>query len=93
MTSVPSVLVRHAHASDAPALARLAALDSAAAPAGDVLLAESGGQLRAAVSVETGAVIADPFAPTAELVELLRFAARPAPRPRRRLTPRAVLAT
>ena len=34
------------------------------------------------MSLDTGAVIADPFEPTAHLVELLRTAARPAPAPR-----------
>ena len=79
-----AVLVRPAHTADRPALARLAALDSAAAPTGDVLVAESGGRLVAALSADTGAVVADPFTPTADVVELLRFAARPAARRRRR---------
>lgn len=79
-----AVLVRPARPTDRSALARLAALDSAVAPTGDVLLAESNGRLLAALSVVTGAVVADPFAPTADVVELLRFAARPAPRRLRR---------
>jgi hypothetical protein len=36
------------------------------------------------MSLDTGAVIANPFQPTAHLVELLRTAARPAPRSRPR---------
>ena len=79
------VLVRPARNIDAADLAKLAALDSAAPLTGDILLAVSGGEVAAAMSVETGAVIADPFLPTANLVELLRTAARPAPRRRGRL--------
>jgi len=79
-----ALLVRPAAAADLPALTRLAALDSALAPTGDVLLAESCGRLVAALSADTGAVVADPFTPTADIVELLRFAAHPAPRRRRR---------
>ena len=37
------------------------------------------------MSLDTGAVVADPFVPTAHLVDLLRTAARPAPRRRARL--------
>jgi hypothetical protein len=79
------VLVRPARDIDAADLARLAALDSAAPLTGEILLAVSGGEVAAAMSLDTGAVIADPFVPTANLIELLRTAARPAPRPRGRL--------
>jgi hypothetical protein len=61
-------------------------------PHGPLLLAFEAGELRAAISLATGAVIADPFAPTARLVELLQFGAAPPPRPRRarlRLMPAA----
>ena len=77
------VLVRPARSVDTDALRVLAALDSAAPLSGDVLLAVSGGDIAAAISVDSGAVIADPFQPTANLVDLLRTAAHPAePRPR-----------
>ena len=49
---------------DAFALRRLAVIDSASPPTGDVLLAEMGSELWAAVSVDTGAAIADPFRPS-----------------------------
>src|SRR5215213_7282244 len=70
------IVIRRADASDARALSRLAALDSAAAPlAGpDVLIAEVSGQIVA--SVHNGQAIADPFRPTAGLVELLHTRAR-----------------
>ena len=70
-----SLVIRHACAHDAPALARLAALDSSSLLGGDVLLAEVDGSLRAALSLRDGAVVADPFEPTAELVSLLRLRA------------------
>ena len=77
MTPVLIRLARHADAAD---LAVLAALDSAAALTGEVLLAEqAGGEVAAAMSIDTGAVVANPFVPTAHLVELLRTAARPEP--------------
>ncbi len=74
------VLVRPARPVDAADLSRLAALDSARPLTGDVLMAVSGGDIAAAMSIDTGAVIADPFQPTANLVDLLRTAARPAER-------------
>jgi hypothetical protein len=70
-----ALTIRRAIAADAFALRRLATIDSAAPPTGDVLLAEIGSELWAAVSVETGSAIADPFRPSADLVELLRFRA------------------
>ena len=70
-----ALTIRRATAADAFALRRLAAIDSAAPPTGDVLIAEMGNELWAALAVETGAAIADPFRPSADLVELLRFRA------------------
>jgi len=64
--------LRLARADDAPALDRLAALDSARSPAQPVLLAEVGGALHAALSLSERTVVADPFRPTAELIELPR---------------------
>ena len=68
-----SVSIRRAGPHDAPALCRLAALDSALPLTGEVLLAEVDGEPRAALSLADGAAIADPFAPTTALVELLRM--------------------
>ena len=70
-----ALTIRRATAADAFAVKRLAAIDSAAPPTGDLLLAEMGNELWAAVAVESGAAIADPFRPSADLVELLRFRA------------------
>ena len=79
------VLVRPARSVDADDLAVLAALDSAAPLTGDVFLAESEGEVAAAMSLDTGAVVANPFVPTSHLVDLLRTAARPAQSRRTRL--------
>jgi hypothetical protein len=68
-----TLTIRRADTSDAGALVRLAALDSASPPTGDAVLAEVGGELWAAVEVDSGAAIADPFRPSGELVDLLRL--------------------
>ena len=70
-----ALTIRRATAADAFAIKRLAALDSASPPTGDVLLAEMGGELWAAVALDGGAAIADPFRPSGDLVDLLRFRA------------------
>jgi hypothetical protein len=73
MTEDPaSITIRPAFPDDAEALRRLAERDSKALPDGELLVAMVGDEARAAVSVETGGVIADPFHPTAELVAMLR---------------------
>ena len=70
-----SLTIRRAGLADAGALTRLSTLDSAKPPAGDSLVAEVGGELWAAVEIASGAAIADPFRPSDDLVELLRFRA------------------
>jgi hypothetical protein len=65
------VTIRPAYADDQLALMRLAALDSAEVPSGPLMVAEVDGELRAAVALESLAVIADPFHLTSDLVELL----------------------
>jgi hypothetical protein len=63
--------IRQADHADAAALARLASLDSSRAPRGDVLLAEVGGELWAAFSLEDGHHVADPTRPSADAVLML----------------------
>src|SRR3954453_6239560 len=65
MNLAPTVVIRAARGSDGPALRRLAALDSREVPTGDVLLAETDDELVAALSVDTGERVADPFRRTA----------------------------
>jgi hypothetical protein len=62
---------RAAGADDERAVGRLAQLDEMTPPRGDVLLAEVDGRLVAALPLEGGPAIADPFTPTQEIVELL----------------------
>jgi len=70
-----TIAIRPARAEDAAALRRLAALDSAPVPSAPVLLLEEGGEARAARSLHDGAVVADPFYRTLELVALLEVRA------------------
>jgi len=74
MTDQPLTL-RVARPDDAPAVRRLAQLDSSRPPTGPVLLAVVGSEPVAALAVTTGSVVADPFRPTAGVVAVLRQAA------------------
>jgi len=90
-TTTDTVTIRHAGSQDAVALKLLAMLDSTPPLRGPVLVAESAGLVLAAMSLQDGHVAADPFFPTADLVELLRARAERlevAPTPRRRLLAR-----
>jgi hypothetical protein len=66
-----AVTFRSGHAGDGRSLERLAGMDSARPLQGPVVVAEVGGEIRAAVSLETGRHIADPFHRTAALVAVL----------------------
>lgn len=70
------IVIRRADADDAGALLRLVQLADRAAPREPVLLAESDGQLVAAVSTTTGDSVSDPFVATADVVALLELRAR-----------------
>ena len=70
--SESTVVIRIATPADLDDLRRLAALDSARALLGTVLVAQSDGEIRAAYSVDEGRAIADPFIPSAGYVELLK---------------------
>jgi hypothetical protein len=63
--------IRKSTASDAAELRRLAELDSARPLVGPALLAEHAGHPVAAVSLDDKRAIADPFLPTADVVEML----------------------
>ena len=73
MTHELSLTIRVAIPRDEARLRRLAALDSARPLTGRVLLAESDDGPIAAVSLETGAVTADPFQHTDGAVHMLRL--------------------
>jgi hypothetical protein len=65
--------IRRLGGADGEALERLAGRDSAETPDGEVLGAELDGRLIAAVSLDTGELVADPFTPTDEARSLLEL--------------------
>jgi hypothetical protein len=72
-TGEGNLVVRRARPSDHHALATLAALDSARPLIGERIVGEVDGQIAAAVSLHDGRVVANPFEPTADVVEILRL--------------------
>jgi hypothetical protein len=70
-----TILIRHATERDGPAVAHLAALDSRPVPRGELLLAVIDGDLRAALALAGGEIVANPFKPTEPLAALLRLRA------------------
>jgi len=79
------VVIRRATSADAPALARLGELDgdrragallARHAAEHDVLIAEVDGRLEAALALNDGLAVADPFRPSAVNAELLALRAR-----------------
>jgi hypothetical protein len=75
-THIDAIVIRHATDADGALLIDLAMLDDRAPLTGPALIAEVDGVPRAALDLHDGSVAADPFAHTAELVELLRVHAR-----------------
>ena len=67
------LVIRRANRYDARRLERLAQLDSAAAPAGPALVAELGGRMVAAMPLDGGRPVADPFYPSAPFVQMLEL--------------------
>jgi hypothetical protein len=70
-----ALVIRLAVAADETKLRGLAHLDSARPLSGQVLLAEQGGSVVAALSLDDGAVIADPFVASADAAAMLRVRA------------------
>jgi hypothetical protein len=70
------VAIRFAGERDAAVLGKLEQMDERLLPAGARLLAELDGVPVAAMSVADGTVVADPFARTAGVVDLMRVRAR-----------------
>lgn len=79
LLSMDAVVIRPAYPDDHAVLSRLASLDSQRPLAAPTLVAERDGRILAALSAADGRAIADPFAPTADLVALLRLHASAAP--------------
>lgn len=69
------IVIRRAGAADAPALLRLAQLEGRELVGRDALVAAVDGVVFAASSLDGKDVLADPFHPTAALVDLLRMRA------------------
>src|SRR4051794_38614335 len=76
ISATPDVTISYARPDDALDLLDLAYLDSSRAPHGIVLVAEVGGRLWAALSLDDGHAVADPFRPSGELALLLAERAR-----------------
>ena len=78
------LVLRADRPNDEQALRQLAALDSVRPIKGRALLAEVDGRAVAAIGIDDGKIVADPFEHTAEVVELLkaraeRLEAKPEP--------------
>jgi hypothetical protein len=91
--SVSNITIRTATRSDENSLRLLAELDSQPRIVGDALIAEVCGRAVAALESDSGRAVADPFQPTADVVELLQVRSHGARRRTRgrhlRLLPRA----
>jgi hypothetical protein len=78
-TPVPDVTrrytVRVAEPGDYPHIERIAALDSARVPHGNLLVGEVGGAIQAVLPIGGGRSIANPFVRTLELVHMLELRA------------------
>jgi hypothetical protein len=83
------VSIRLMRPTDTDELRRVAGRDSKVVPDGEKLVAIEQGEIRAAISLSSGAVIADPFHRTEELVRMLVMRRaqmqQPVDRPRRGL--------
>jgi hypothetical protein len=66
-----SIVIRPARPTDEGAVRLVAQRDSRAVPEGELLIADVGGEVRAAISLTTGEAVADPFQRTEELVRVL----------------------
>ncbi|MDX6691055.1 MAG: hypothetical protein QOG15_2512 [Solirubrobacteraceae bacterium] len=75
MLTKKPIIIRHSTDADSDTLRDLAALDSRKPMSERALIAEVDGRPHAAVDLADGSIAADPFAPTAELVELLHLRA------------------
>ena len=69
--TVQTISIRRAAEADGPVIERLAGLDSSPTPTGAILIAEVNDEPQAAMQIATGVTVANPFRPTANLVELL----------------------
>jgi hypothetical protein len=75
ISASPEIRIRVAHEDDLSSIARVAGRDTSQSPAWPILVAEVGSEIRAAISLTDGEVVADPFHRTAELVDMLKIRA------------------
>ncbi len=71
--TAPALSIRQLDEADASAVTRLAGLDSQPVPTDRLLGIDVEGRLLAAIGLDTGLVIADPFSRTEQLRELLEL--------------------
>jgi hypothetical protein len=69
------VTIRTARSADLPAVRRLAELEEKTVPLAPLLVAEVEGTIEAALPVEGGEPVANPFAATADVIPLLELRA------------------
>src|SRR6266480_2965576 len=69
------LVIRTPLASERRSIEQLALLDDRRLPDGDLLVAEVDGELWAAVVIDSGDGVADPFRPSGDVLEALRAAA------------------
>jgi hypothetical protein len=67
----PSITIRLTRPTDMDEVRRVAARDSRDVPDGELLVGIAEGEIRAAISLSSGEVTADPFHHTEELVRML----------------------
>jgi len=70
-----SVAVRLARAEDASAISRIASLDGKKVPEGQILVAEADREIIAALAIDGGQAVADPFRWTSDVVALMEMRA------------------
>src|SRR4051794_10834957 len=75
MPPMTALTIRSAGPADTTALTDLARLDSTRPLSGDVLVAEAAGRPVAALALDTGRAVSDPFVASAEAVAVLRVRA------------------
>jgi hypothetical protein len=92
----PSITIRLVRPTETDEVRRVAARDSRDVPSGELLVAIAEGEIRAAMSLRSGEIVADPFHHTEELVRMLtlrRTQMQQGIRGRRRLLRRLRLAS
>src|SRR3954447_25887128 len=72
LADAAGVAISRAGEADRAALLRLSVVDVAPVPQGDVLIARVDGEAWAAIEVDSGVTVADPFRPSAHVVDMLR---------------------